>query len=498
MRRPALMLAIAVVPFALTAAYEPEGLRLPEAVQSIAIVEGVVYDSIARVPLPGVTVHFVSAENPTARSHSAIADEDGRYIITDIPAGRYLAAFFATPLDTLGLESPAREVSVREGRQRIDLATPSSATLIRAVCGTFDDSTTALIGHVRRTGTGEPVTGADVSVEWSEMILDARGVRNSDRRVMAKTQGPGFFALCGLPGDVTVTARASLAPDSTGFVEIELPPGELRHFTFALGGAQLVERVIAITPDSTAVDTAGLMTATVRYWRGDARLAGVVRNADGRPVAGATVALWGAQRSATTSERGTFLLDSLPGGSHTAEVRLIGYQPVRQVVQLAPGQTASVELELAARVVVLEEVRVRGELVYGRSLAEFERRRRMGPSQYFLGPQEIERRPLTPLTRLLQGLPGIWVVCVGGECVVRMRGAPSLTNARDCEPALWIDGYRDRIREWTFLWSDEIAAVEIYPRGSSVPSEFYDGNRCGAVVVTTRPRPTRVSDPPER
>ena len=493
-----MLLPIVVVPLALTAAHEPEGVRLSDARQAIAIVEGVVYDSIARAPLPGVTVHFASAENPSARSHSAIAGNDGRYTITDIPAGRYLVAFFATPLDTFGLESPAREVSVREGRQRIDLATPSSATLTRAVCGTFDDSTSTLIGHVRRTGTQEPVEGSEISVEWSEMILDAGGVRNRDRRVTAETHGAGFFALCGLPGDVTVTARASLAGDSTGFVEIELPPGELRHFTFTLGGAELVERVIAIAPDSAVVDTTGLTAATVRFWRGRARITGVVRNADGAPVAGATVAVWGAQRSATTSERGTFTLDSLPGGSHTVEVRMIGYQPVRRVVQLVPDQMASIDLRLADRVVVLEEMRVRGELVYGRNLAEFERRRRMGPSQYFLTPQEIERRPHTPLTRLLQGMPGVWVVCQAGQCVVRMRGAPSLTNSRDCEPSLWIDGYRDRILEWTFLWSDEIAAVEIYPRGTSVPMEFYDGNRCGAIVVTTRPRPTKLPDPPRR
>ena len=487
------------IALALAAASDWRQSRPLDATPPVATVEGTVYDSIARAPLAGVTVHFASADDPSARSHSAITTDNGRYTIADVPAGRYLAAFFATPLDTLGLESPAREVTIRDGRQRIDLATPSPATLTRAVCGAHHDSTATLIGHVRRTGTQEPVAGARISVEWSEMVLDAGGIRNRDRRVVAETEGPGFFAICGLPGEVTVTARASLARDSTGYVEIELPPGELRHFTFMLGGAMLVERIIAVTPDTGAtVDTTGLTTATVRYWRGTARLAGTVRSADGGPLAGATVAVWGAQRSTTTSERGAFVLDSLPGGSHTAEVRQIGYQPVRKVVQLVPDETASIDLVLADRVVVLEDVKVRGQMVYARNLAEFERRRRMGPQFYFLTPQEIERRPVTPLARLLQGMPGVWVICENGQCLVRMRGSPSLYGSTDCVPDLWIDGVKDLIGDFQIVYSDEIAAVEIYPRATMVPMEFYTAKRCGAIIVTTRPRPTKLPDPPKR
>ena len=463
-----------------------------------AAVEGTVYDSIARAPLAAVTVLFANADDPAARSHSAVTDERGRYTLPDIPPGRYLATFFPTPLDSMGLESPPRDVTLRDGRQRIDLATPSPATLMRTACGESPDSSALLFGHVRRTGTHEPVAGAVVTVEWSEMVVDAAGLRSRDRRESVETTGPGFFAMCGLPGEVAVTVRAGHGPDSSGFVEIDLPADAIRHASFQIGGAVLVERTIsADTPDSAARADA-ITSATVRHWHGSARLTGTVRREDGTPVAGATVAVWGAQRSATSNERGAFALDSLPGGTHTAEARLIGYQPVRRIVQLAGGQSAAVDLVLGERVVVLEDVRVRGELVYGRSLAEFERRRRMGASQYFLGPQEIERRPLTPLTRLLQGLPGVYVVCRAGECVVRMLGRPSLNLPRDCEPSLWIDGYLDRIREWTFLYSDEIAAVEVYPRGTNVPMEFYDGNRCGAIVVTTRPRPTKLPDPPKR
>ena len=464
--------------------------------RAAATVEGTVYDSIAHAPLAGVTVHFANAENPGARSHSALTDDEGRYSLADIAPGRYLAAFFTTPLDSLGLESPPREVTIRDGRQRIDLATPSAATLTRAVCGEYGDSTALLIGHVRRTSTLEPIAGAGITVEWSEIVVDASGLRNRDRRVSSETEGPGFFAFCGLPGEVAVTARASLGSDSTGFVEIALPPGELRHFTFNLGGADLVESVIAVTNPDTAADA--LTSVTVRRWHGEARLAGTVRTVDGRPVEGASVTVWGTERSVTTNDRGAFAMDSLPGGTQTVDVRLIGYQPVRQAVQLAPREMASVDLVLADRVVVLEDVKVRGELVYGRNLAEFERRARMAPNNYVLRPEEIERRPVTPLSRLLQGLPGVWVVCTGGRCLVRMRGSPSFNGSKDCEPSLWIDGRKDLIGEYEILYSDEIAAVEIYPRPAMVPSEFYEAERCGAIVVTTRPRPTKLPDPPKR
>lgn len=450
------------------------------------IVNGTVYDSIARRPLAGVTVQFVSAAaggSSGGRLFTAEADPYGRFTFHALPSGRYIAGFFHPALDSLGIEIGGRVVEVASSPQQIDLATPSPRTVIGSICPgeAISDSTAVLIGHVRESESESPVGGAVVAVEWRETVIDQLGIRERDQLVSARTQEPGWFAICGLPIDAVLYARAGRGADSTGHIEVELAGNELRHMTLHLGGGV---RVVPGPVDPTEVADSLRATAP-GLWTGSARLSGTVRDTAGRPIAAATVMVWGSGREAPTNDRGTFSIDGLPGGTHTLEVRLIGYVPIRRVVHLSEARPVTVDVVIGEKIAVLPTVPVRAQLVYSRQLVEFDRRRRAGFGQY-LTPAEIERRPVVELGTLLQGSFGVYVQHDRGIATVAMR-----SRGRNCSPSIYVDGIRDMTGDISWLKSDMVAAIELYEREGLRPAEFMDRNPCGAIIVWTRPVPMR-------
>ena len=85
---------------------------------------GVVFDSMAGRPLVGATVQITGAAGAVVgRMASAVTDTAGRYTVSDLAPGRYVAGFFHDALDTLGLVGEPRAVDLREAGATLDLAT---------------------------------------------------------------------------------------------------------------------------------------------------------------------------------------------------------------------------------------------------------------------------------------------------------------------------------------------------------------------------------------
>ena len=455
------------------------------AAQSVAV-RGAVYDSIARRPLAGATVQLSGAgDSVTGRTYSAVTDTTGRFAIANVLPGRYVAGFFHPALDSLGFTLGTRSVVLAGANEVVTLAVPSARTVAGQLCpqGTFGDSLGLLVGYVRDTRSGTPLTGALVTAGWSETVIQRNSVRQREPEVATNADSSGWFGMCALPTEVPLMVRAALGTDTTGYVEVTIEPAGLRHATFLVGGAQPLTLDLA---DSTST-TADRPRLTIR--RGEARVSGVVTNAAGEPVPSARVMIWGASTQATTNDRGAFLLDSLPGGTHTIDVRAIGYIPVRRVVHLSPDNPVWANVSLGERAVALPTVTVRGELIYMRQLAEFERRRR-GALGQFVASQEILRRPsgMSALT-LLQNVNGVimrWAP-FGAGLVPMMRGH----RGAECSPVMFLDG-RKAFLSATDIGQmyqvGDIAAVEVYPRVGQIPGEFSEiQQRCGVVVFWTRP-----------
>lgn len=467
-------------------------------------VSGVVFDSVAGRPLVAATVQVTGASGPVmGRRASAVTDSAGRFVVSDLPAGRYLAGFFHDALDTLGIVGEPRVVDITDSTVTLNLGTPSPRTIIATLCGpnAVTDSLGLLMGHVNRTGTSTPVAGATVTVEWGETIIEKGSVRQRNVAADVTTQAPGWFALCDVPGDVDLTVSAWAGADSSGFINLEVPRTGVRHVTFYVGGAHRVR--------SAAVDTISPLDTTVKLlqpemiWRGGARLTGIVRDERGQGVHGARVLVRGTNVAGTSSDRGYFALDSLPGGTQLLEVRALGYLPATSIVHLAADQPAQAEVFIGDKLVTLETVKVTATLVFSRNLARFQTNRERNLGGVFVGPREIDRYRGLRFSNLVQSIPGVRLSYQDGFSILMdYKGTDDGGSMGLCVPQFYLDGQRSQYTasEIEGLYrADEIAGLEVYVRENQRPIEFQDTNsRCGAIAIWTRPQLRRPGGPPER
>lgn len=481
---------------------------LAVAAQERPALTGIVYDSVAGRPLAGATVQLTGATGAVVgRTASATTNADGRFSLRDLAPGRYLAGFFHDVLDTLGIEGAPVPVDIGEREVTLALGTPSPRTMIRTICGegAATDSVGLLLGHVHSTAGRAPIAGATVTIEWGETLIERGSVRQRNVSVGVTSHGPGWFAACEVPGDIELTLSASHGADTSGYVNVEIPRGGMRHVTFLVGGAHRVPSVAVDTV--TPVDTTVQLLAPEMVWRGSATLTGSVRDERGQPVPGARVFVRGTNLAGTSSDRGYFALDSLPGGTHTLEVRALGYLPATAIVHLAAERPAQAEVFIGDRAVTLETVRVQATLVFSRNLAKFQANRERNYGGTFVGPREIERFRGMRFSNLLQGIPGVRLSYAGGFSILMdYTGADDDSTRASrglCVPAFYVDGQRSQYTgaELEGLYrADEIAGVEVYVRESQRPVEFQDQNtRCGAIAVWTRPelrRPPATRRPP--
>ena len=464
------------------------------AAQARPSLSGVVFDSVAGRPLVAATVQITGASGAvTGRRASAVTDTVGRYVVSDLPAGRYIAGFFHDALDTLGLVGEPRAVNIANAGATLDLATPSPRTIIGTICGanSVTDSLGLLIGHVNKTGTSTPVTGATVTVEWGETVIERGSVRQRNMAADATTTGPGWFAMCDVPGEVELTVSVWAGADSSGFVNVEVPRTGVRHVTFYVGGAHRVRSAAVDT--ISPVDTTVVVLKPEMVWRGGARLTGIVRDEKGQGVDGARVLVRGTNVFATTSDRGYFALDRLPGGTQLLEVRALGYLPTTSIVHLAAEQPTQAEVFIGDRLVTLETVKVTAILVFSRNLAKFQTNRERNLGGTFVGPREIEKFRGMRFSNLVQAIPGVRLSYRDGFSILMdYTGTDDGGSQGLCVPQFYIDGQRSQYTasEIEGLYrAEEIAGLEVYVRESQRPIEFQDSNsRCGAISIWTRPQ----------
>ena len=89
---------------------------------------------------------------------------------------------------------------------------------------------------------------------------------------------------------------------------------------------------------------AALLVPALAAAQGDGRIRGRVLDKGGNPVAGVTVTLAGASRSATaTDNNGDFSFAAVPAGTYTVDFALADFTAQQEGVTVAAGQTARVE-----------------------------------------------------------------------------------------------------------------------------------------------------------
>lgn len=462
-----------------------------------ARVEGTVFDSVAMKPLVGATVQLAHPDDPS-RTRALTADAAGRFRFDSVEAGAWIVGVWHPRLDSLGVTQFARRTSVHAGeRRRITLAVPSARSLIASMCGRkiADDTLGVIFGSIRRASKSrEPVPTGTMRMQWLEVELSGAGVRRELVGFDQATRTDGDYIACGVPMDARVQVQASAGSDSSGVLEVLTNGSGIMRLDVLVATPQRREVMqVAEFPDSTGRPV--IDSTRAQYLTGGGVVTGALTRSETRGVEGGTArvpnalaTLWGTGTDVRSDASGTFTLRSLPLGTHTTEIRAIGYEPVRTLVNVLPDEPAALEIDLS-RVTALDTVRVRARFDARNRLfdeAGFLSRQRTGRGVYRTPDELAQINPLT-IRELFLAAPFVqaqWSVGAGEQ--ITMGFGPNR-----CTPGFWVDGREmDGEQFQFFVRAHDVLAVEVYPRLSVTPPQFMSprnmqGAGCGAIVVWT-------------
>jgi TonB-linked SusC/RagA family outer membrane protein len=173
--------------------------------------------------------------------------------------------------------------------------------------------------------------------------------------------------------------------------------------------------------------------------QGGGRIAGTVTESGaGRPLANVTVTVSGTERRGVTGADGRYTIADVPAGSHTVSATGMGFGTVTRSVTVTPGATTTVDIQLSAAAILLDEVVAVG---YGT-----QRRGDLTGSIASVDVAAVERMPVTSIDQMLQGtVPGVEVQTAssapGGGISIRVRGGSSVSAGVSSEPLYVIDGF---------------------------------------------------------
>ncbi len=446
-------------------------------------VRGVAYDSVNARPLGRALIQMVRRDDPS-RSRRTIADSLGRFAADSLTPGEWLIAAIHPRLDSLAVEQLAMPLFIRaSGTTRARIAVPSSRSLIGRVCGenVARDSSGYVHGRLRNVQAMESGIEGTVRIDWLEFTLSKGRVTRAQQGIEVNSTPDGSFVACGVPAGGIVRVRAWSGADSTGVLELTLPAHGIARLDLATGSVRRATMAVRGAIPDPGTDSLPVTRVEVR--RGDGALRGTALGIGGKPLESARVTVWGTGVEAVSAADGAFALNGLPTGTQTLETRAIGYQPVRQTVDILPDESVTVSAQLE-RLLLLDTVRVRAmrTQMLGPQMAGFMTRQRQGIGR-FLGPDEIEKQQPFQTSDLFRRMAGAQVVPSPGGYVVQLRGG--------CTPTLYIDGMRfgtDGNLD-NFIVPSEVRAIELYASSTTTPPQFLDPfNACGSIVIWTGPR----------
>ena len=213
------------------------------------------------------------------------------------------------------------------------------------------------------------------------------------------------------------------------------------HFYRAVGRAAHQPLLIAALLVATVQAPVAAQTGTIT---------GSVRSAtNGQPIAGAQVAIPELNIGILANNVGRYLLQNVPAGTHTMQVRYIGYTATTAEVTVTADGALVQDFGLRSEAISLEGVVVTGT-------AGAARRREIGNSVSQLNEEAFRSSPISNVADILQGRAlGVTVLTNGGQVgagsTIKLRGNNSVSFSNS--PLVYVDGVR--IRERGLIHSDE-------------------------------------------
>jgi carboxypeptidase family protein len=427
---------------------------------------GVAVDSMRGGYLRDARV-VVSGDN-----RSGLTDSLGRFRIDSVTPGTHSLRLTHALLDTLSISvvSPATEFKAGESTSFV-LAVPSGSTIAHHKCSESDlkQGTSALAGSVVDADSGDPSSGAEVVVAWTDIQVNGKTLNKTAQRRTGKVRADGSYLVCGIPGDLITGVVARRGDDSTASISTAFDTGLARQ-SFSMPSLRADSSVASIRP-------AGQLAV----------LKGVVVGPDGKSISGARISIDDDAVATTSDQQGSFILTGARSGTRGLTARKIGFEPVEMPVELS---SASPPLTVRFRntVKVLEAIRISAIRDIGLKRVGFLDRQKLASGRFYT-PKEIESRDPLKLDYLLETAPML-------RSRVSSDGHHYVTGRLNGCIRYFIDGHLQidasptdfDVLPDSYLSAAELGAVEVYD-ALSTPPEFMAAHRglpCTTVVIWTK------------
>ena len=456
---------------------------------------GLAYDSLHGRPLSGAFVGIAGM------NVSAISDSLGRFVLPNVPKGTHRVVMQHDVLDAIGLSAAGARAVVNGEGDSVIVSVPSFATLWRAACGREAPSAADsgfVFGTVARGG--RPVPAAVVTVSWLDLSMDStKTVRQRQKVMEVDADSTGNFSLCGVPTSTGLSVRSHVG--TTYGVWTDVPP---------LDKERIARRDLSIVAGSAPmrfdVPTTTVFTGRVR------------RESTDSPLADAEVRIAELGLSATTNARGEFRITGVTPGTHTVQVRQIGFTFSDQRIEF--GSDPVDRTLVMSRITTLDSINVTASN-YGpndTTMRIFEENQRAGVGKFW-SRADLEKAGDRRMSDLLGQLPGTraqsgpsgqgWIlpsragatkgmsINAGGSqmgCDAPRqdnRGGSVSPCATACYPHVYLDGIDispievPNINRFT---PKEFEGIEYYATASQVPKKYSRLTKvsCGVLVLHSR------------
>ena len=422
-------------------------------------VRGEAFDSLRGKPLDGALVSIIGA------GRTVTADSRGRFVFDTVAPGVYTFVAYHAALDSAGVSGLTAKVNVGATTGDVHLAVPSFATLWRIACGDGRAPTDSgfVYGTVRDAASRKPLGGASVELTWTDFSVDsARQIHEKRWHRQTRTDASGNYGVCGVPMSAIPNIQASSNEAKSGVIDLfDVSRVRRRDLSIAIAGTGDAER------------------------RGT--VAGMLTDVSGAPFRGARI-LIADMPEARSGADGSFTVRDVPAGTRQVDIRSVGMAPYVTAVDVVPHDTVMLAAQLH-KITLLDVVRVTGTITQQRRISALEERKRSGWG-YFRDSTTFGQYGI--MSSVFGSFPSLQVQPINGSTQFVLT-LPQ--NVRRCVANLWIDGVRQAVAGdptvaygiLNDLHPDQIAAVEVYPRGATVPVEFATvSSSCGAVVIWTK------------
>ncbi|MGV3708618.1 MAG: carboxypeptidase-like regulatory domain-containing protein [Gemmatimonas sp.] len=453
---------------------------------SFGRVRGTAFDSLSMEPLRGASVWIEG----TARA--TITDDRGRFVLDSVPTGSQLLAYSSPALDSIGFGSQGRRVTVApDSESSVTIAVPSLATFWRSLCRNqqaLGSDSGIVWGRVLDAETARPYVGAYTTFMWYDMRKVDRKADFAQLSTRVMTDSTGSYYACGLPTEIILASQAYTG-DST---RTTAASGEVEYAIGARGvhavnlmasadmtrlGSIAAMGALGTTASANTSPDAGKNPLTRRS--GTATLRGNVRDNAGRALPDVLVSVTSADTAVRTGKDGSFTLTAMPGGTHSLQLRSVGYAMLNTTVDIKPGGSSTVNLVMP-QATELATYNVRAERSVPIEKTEYEIRRKqgLGYSRDFAGRGDAD-----PFS-ILQTIPRLQVVYGPGTVTVTQQSAGRLSS---CTPTMRLDGKLVDAEIMRVYPIENLRSVEVFGKFEVVAPYITSGvNSCGLILYWSK------------